>query len=239
MEIPGEESYSVPDDTFGSGNLIFANDHLFYKTAGGLSVVVFSLDDGSVKSEQVLEKNETSAFVDTHIFEAIATNDRSGVVFGDRGSFTIYLENEWRKPVKLEDANDSLYAQLASGFTPILTTKRDRIIFTSGLGGNKVYSLKQKDMIYDEKGQDKIFRFGKSFSARYVGGKFISIESSNTVINVYDENFKLINTVKFKPSEQYLDTSLMTIAKDKIHVWNFNDYKRSNSLKLITFDIAK
>lgn len=238
----GKKVYNIPDDYSSiSANYIFANNYLFYADKTGLNLVVFNLDNGSVVSQKLLEQKEspdTNFNFDYKTFSQIKTTDRMGVLYGpvDNGVYKLYLENEISTPIVIKDPKEVLkshYGQM------ILSAKRDRILFMNNLYTN-VFNIKQNDMIYDSAGQDKNFKIGTNFWGTvrvYANGKIFLIENNKgkTLISTYDDNFKKLNTYQFNQVENYF-YDIVTFSNSSLHIWDYYDYKRSNSLKLVNYN---
>jgi hypothetical protein len=236
----GKEILEVPiNNYFGPVNFALANNYVFYRTDDEtLRVKILNLENGATLADKLLQKE----YSESDMLMFIQSVDRNGVIVGNSQSgYTIYMENELSKPIKLDDPREILMRQFHQNFTPILTAKRDRIVFFNNLY-SEVYNIKQKDMIYDETGQEKTFQYGTAYGKKfYAGGKFYAYNSIDNSFQVFDDNFKQLSSLKFKinEKEQYVSAEAITVRNNTIRFWNYNDYKHTNSLKLMSFDFNK
>ncbi|MFD2614637.1 hypothetical protein [Paenibacillus gansuensis] len=217
--------------------VIITDNYIFYGNKNGLKAVTVNLENGKKLSEKPLETWEDPAPFSSKYFFPIKTNDGSGVMFeNEDGQYRIYLGGELDKAITIEDPKRVLRNHLYSYQQNIvLTSKRDRLVLINGLG-SYVFNIEKKDMIYDSKGQSQIFR-GLSF---YSNGKFYGYKSGGTVtIQTFNENFKVLSTSLFKPSNEYLNSGEGTIIGNTIHFWSFNNYQNTNALKVNSFNLSK
>ncbi|GGD83415.1 hypothetical protein [Paenibacillus nasutitermitis] len=173
----------------------------------------------------------------SHYIYPIKTNDRSGVMYlNGEGKYTIYLAGELSKPLTIADPKDVIKFYINSSLSTVLTTKRDRLVFSNWLG-TTMFNLVKKDISYDEKGQAKIYP-GSSF---YANGKFYRTQSDKTSsILTFDENFKLLSTTAFKLTPRYLESGAgTTMTGGVVRFWGFNNYQNTNSLQVTSLDLSK
>ncbi|OME78607.1 hypothetical protein BK120_22990 [Paenibacillus sp. FSL A5-0031] len=228
------------DDAYNSFSTMItvANNYIFYGNNEHLAVKIVNLDDGKTISEKTLQTWKDANIFTSNYFYPIRTNDRSGVLYENGvGKYTIYLEGELAKPLTIEDPKNVLRNQLMSKFRPIvLTTKRDRLIFSTWLGST-VYNINKKDMSYDETGQVKNYP-GTLF---YAGGKFYNyISSTNPTIQSLDENFKTLSTTLFKDTSKNLTSGTATVGSGNVvRFWSYNNYQNTNSLQVTSFNLSK
>lgn len=215
-------------------NLFYlSNNYVFYGSLSeGLGVLVVNPEKGEIISDKLLYKGELSP---TQISQ-IHTKGKNGVLLSVADdSHMIYLEGELSSPLVINDKRKLIKNYLSTGKV-ILSEKRDRIIF---YGFNSyVYDIKANDMIYDEEGEDREFKVGDPLSSMsfYVDGKFYSISRKskpNTQLKIFDDNFKQIATKYYiGGANDIFFMNIVTIKNNSLRIWQYNDFKHTNSLKL-------
>lgn len=154
--------------------------------------------------------------------------------------YNIFIEGELSRPVQIQDPRFVLSKQFSWFPNIILTVKRDRLILMNNLY-SKVYNINSKDMVYDNKGEEKTIQFGKGTGLRfYSSGKLVVYYHNTSLLETYDDNFKLVGSVQLKPNEDInMVSPLVTLNNNKIRSWSFNAFKNTPSLKVVTYNLAK
>jgi len=220
-----------------SKTIVFANDYIFFGDKKSLQVATINMEDGQLTSEKTLQvwDKPASSYSTTRKFFPIETNDRSGVIYEtEKGKYEIVFEGELSKPMKIDDPKNKIRHNIGSEF--VLTSKRDRIIFASPTA-TSVFNIKKKDMQYDARGYDWIYR-GISF---YDSGRFYACEYSDPFsIQAIDENFKVLSKTSFKaPAASDSYSAGITVKNNAVRHWYFNAYQGTNSLQVTSFNLGK
>ncbi|MBH5320929.1 hypothetical protein I6N90_24390 [Paenibacillus sp. GSMTC-2017] len=235
--VRGKEVFTVPASP--DVKFEYSHDHLFYTSQAGLNVVVFNLNNGNIVSNELIQKyDEGSSYTDAKVLSRIKTNDNSGIVFGlsKKGEYNIYLEKNTLKPIAFKDPKALLPKRLITADL-ILTTNRDQIIMNE-LGKVSLFTIKKKDVSYDKKGKETFYlkAEGKAIK-KYFGGKFYVY--NGTELNVYDENFKKLQSYLFNKLDKKMEFNNVTFRGSSIRIWNYHNYKNTNSLQLVTLKFGK
>lgn len=217
----------------------FANNTIFSQSDGVVKASVINMDTGAIKVEKILGKVEQ----EVSPFQLIQTNDRYGLLMPSdaAGIYNIFIEGELSKPVQIQDPRFVLNKQFYGFPNIILTAKRDRLILMNNLY-SKVYNINSKDMVYDNKGEEKTIQFGKKGTGLrfYANGKLFVYYDHTSLIETYDDNFKLVGSVQIKPNEDInMFSPMVTLNNNKIRFWSFNSFKNTTSLKVVTYNLGK
>ncbi|WP_217592080.1 hypothetical protein [Cohnella sp. GbtcB17] len=220
-----------------SKTIVFANNYIFFGDKKSLQVATINLEDGQLTSQKTLHvwDKPASSYATTRKFFPIETNDRSGVIYEtEKGKYEIVFEGELSKPLKIDDPKNKIKHNIGSEF--VLTSKRDRLIFASPTV-TTVFNIKKKDMQYDARGYDWIYR-GISF---YDSGRFYAREYSDPFsIQAIDENFKVLSKTTFKaPAASAGYFAGITVKNNVVRDWNFNAFQGTNSLQVTNFNLGK
>ncbi|CAI6083426.1 hypothetical protein [Cohnella sp. JJ-181] len=233
----GKEVLTFNETGDGSSkSIVFVNNYVFFGDKKSLQVATVDLEDGRLASQKTLHvwDKPADAYSTARKFFPIDTNDRSGVIYEtEKGKYEIVFEGELSKPLKIDDPKNRIKGNIGSEI--VLTSKRDRLIFRGAV--TTVFNIYKKDMQYDARGYDWIYR-GLSF---YDSGKFYAYESSDPFsIQAIDENFKVLSKTSFKApaaSDGYF--AGITVKSNVVRFWNFNAYQGTNSLQVTNFSLGK
>lgn len=222
----------------GRTQYFVANNTIFSQSDGVIKATVINMETGEIQAEKNLGE------VDSYIspFTLIQHKDKYGLLIPSESpsAYSIFLEGDLSKPLKISDPRNVLKKQFSWYSNFILSGKQDKLIMMNNLD-NKVFDINARDMVYDNKGAEKSFQVGRAFHLKYyLAGKFYVTTSNSLTIDTYDDAFKKLETINLKPLEDKQNFSYyITGDKSKLRLWYVNNFKNTNSLKVITYNLGK